>query len=352
MRNGLAGLGANTPATPYRVKLGSGVRFDDEDMKGTLTAANGNTYTDALAGLFAAASGRYVDLDLSAIDDELTEIPAGDASGRWFAGTGSVDHLVAITLPSWATAIGSDAFSGLTKLEFVNAAETALVEIGQYAFQETGIRAITFPQTLTTFGHTVLGGSEQLRAVDMGDSGLTEIPSGCFEGCSSLREIVWPPALETIGANAFKGAGFVTLTIPSTVKTIAGAAFYRNANLVWFKWAEAPSEASIGMSFISVCGSLVRIQFPPTMGPPSRLDFQSCGSLETVILPYTPIGASVVGLQNFKDSLKDALKVKVYVPDGYVETYYGASWLAFFQEYNRAEVIVPLSELTDVPENW
>jgi hypothetical protein len=351
MKNGLAALPANTPATPYRVKLGSGVSFNDDDMKGTVTVF-GTTYEDALMGLLGGTSGRYVDLDLTGISNAVTEIPEGSGYRTLDGYVEPNDYLVAISLPSWVTTIGNYAFLRLKKLEFVNVEETALVEIGRYAFQETGIRAITFPSTLSTLGP--LGGSEQLTSVDMGALGLTEIPNACFTECSTLREIVWPPAVETIGYNAFKRAGFVTLTIPPTVKAIAAAAFYSNANLVWFKWPEAPAgRTEFDKGAIEGCVNLMRIQFPPTMKGDgySQVDFKGFGRLETVILPYTATSSSdAVSVADSTTSFVGASKAKVYVPDECVEYYLKHHRWMYVP--NVAGIITPLSELTDLPETW
>jgi hypothetical protein len=350
MRNGLAGLGANTPATPYRVKLGSGVRFDDEDMKGTVTV-NGTTYEDALMGLLGGTSGRYVDLDLTGISDAVTEIPAGQNQRSLGGYVEPNDYLVAIALPPWVTAIGAHAFIRLTKLEYINLEDTAVTEIEGLA--ETGIRAVTFPETLRSFAYA-FGSNPHLRSVDMSAAEeITTIPMLGFKGCGALREIVWPPAVKTIDNDAFYGAAFVTLTIPSTVKAIGPSAFYHNANLIWFKWADAPSGAGFGQKFISECGRLVRIQFPPTLGfhGNSSIDFEGLGGLETVILPYAASSSlDVVHLHNWETSFRGAPKAQVYVPDECVDYYRGNAMWKYVS--GIAGIITPLSALTDVPENW
>jgi hypothetical protein len=359
MRAALAALPENTPETPYLVKLGSGVSFGDADMRGTVTVY-GKTYDDPLMGLFSAPSGRYVALDLTGISDAVKEIPEGENKRALDGYVEPNDYVVAITLPSWVSKIGHDAFHKLTRLEYINLEDTELTELGDNALAGTGLRSLTLPETLTSLGLSAFSKSRQLRSVDMGSLAITEIPGGCFYECTALREIVWPPHLETIEYRAFAGAGFVTLTIPPTVKTIGGGAFGDNDNLVWFKWPEAPAEAS-GYMMLSYCENLVRVQYPPTMGGVlTSVNFQDCASLETVILPWEGSAgwwpSGTIPLHSGDDAFDGVPgNIKVYVPDGRVDAY-RKKWSSMSNgsAVIRAspEIISPLSALTDVPENW
>jgi hypothetical protein len=352
MRAGLSALPENTPETPYLVKLGSGVRLDDADMWGTVTVY-GKTYDDPLMGLFSAPSGRYAALDLTEISDAVREIPKGENHRSLDGYVEPNDYVVSLTLPAWVTKIGNDAFHKLTKLEYVNLEDTGITEIGRDAFAVTGLRSVALPETLTALGERAFSKSKQLSSVDMGRLAITEIPDRCFYGCTALREIVWPPQLETIGHGTFVGAGFVTLTIPPTVKTIGGGAFVDNDQLVWFKWPEAPAKATGMMWMLSNCENLVRIQYPPTMGGVlSSVDFYNCPSLETVILPWKASrDYEVVTLVDREKSFDGASdKIRIYVPDGNVH-FYRNRWINPVIEASP-EIITPLSALTDVPENW
>ncbi|MDR3129467.1 MAG: leucine-rich repeat domain-containing protein [Tannerellaceae bacterium] len=61
----------------------------------------------------------------------------------------------------------------------------------------------------------------QLRSLHLSGSLLREIPSGAFGGGSSLRRIVFPQVLKTIGSNAFGGVSLQgTLRLPTSVERI------------------------------------------------------------------------------------------------------------------------------------
>ena len=55
---------------------------------------------------------------------------------------------------------------------------------------------------------------------------LTEIRESAFEGCESLREVVFEEGsrLETIGARCFSGCGLEEITLPASVR------FYFSSN--------------------------------------------------------------------------------------------------------------------------
>lgn len=59
---------------------------------------------------------------------------------------------------------------------------------------------------------------------------LKRIEKAAFYPCYGLERIVWPDALEYIGAYAFAGVRAIPLVVPSTVKTLGGGAFADN---VW-----------------------------------------------------------------------------------------------------------------------
>ena len=71
-------------------------------------------------------------------------------------------------------------------------------------------------------------------------NGLTTLADGAFNGCTSLNNVGWSPALTSIGATAFYNTGFTSITIPEGVK-------------------------SIGMQAFAFCAKLSSITFPATL---------------------------------------------------------------------------------------
>lgn len=88
---------------------------------------------------------------------------------------------VTVTLPDTIETIGQNAFAyrkGLTEINIGGA-----VTLGTRAFEETGLTSIIVP------------------------GGVKEIPERCFTDCSDLGEIILQEGVETVGENAFYGAG-------------------------------------------------------------------------------------------------------------------------------------------------
>ena len=71
-------------------------------------------------------------------------------------------------------------------------------------------------------------------------NGLTTLADNAFNGCTSLNNVGWSPALTSIGNDAFFKTGFTSITIPEGV-------------------------TSIGYEAFSFCNSLSSITFPATL---------------------------------------------------------------------------------------
>lgn len=62
-------------------------------------------------------------------------------------------------------------------------------------------------------------------------NGLTTLADGAFNGCTSLNNVGWSPALTSIGENAFNNTGLTSITIPEGVTSIGYQAFAYCAHL-------------------------------------------------------------------------------------------------------------------------
>ena len=62
-------------------------------------------------------------------------------------------------------------------------------------------------------------------------NGLTTLADRAFNGCTSLNNVGWSPALTSIGQNAFNNTGFTSITIPEGVTSIGYQAFAYCAKL-------------------------------------------------------------------------------------------------------------------------
>ena len=62
-------------------------------------------------------------------------------------------------------------------------------------------------------------------------NGLTTLADGAFNGCTSLNNVGWSPALTSIGMTAFYNTGLTSITIPERVTSIGYQAFAYCAKL-------------------------------------------------------------------------------------------------------------------------
>lgn len=157
--------------------------------------------------------------------------------------------LTSISLPGRLTKLGNNAFKNCSELTSITleSSETTL-SIGSYAFiRYNSTKPLTFicnrPYSYegdygTSYGSTMYENTATgaqspfyretlLTSVTFGGK-ATEIPYRSFEGCTGLTSvsIANAPVLSYIGNSAFKDCTNLTsITLPETLKTIAGAAF-------------------------------------------------------------------------------------------------------------------------------
>ncbi len=65
---------------------------------------------------------------------------------------------------------------------------------------------------------------------------VTSINSSAFCNCTSLKSIVLPESLTTIGSYAFYNSGLTSVTIPNNVTEVGGYVFSKCSNLTTAKW--------------------------------------------------------------------------------------------------------------------
>ena len=220
---------------------------------------------------------------------------------------GNMD-LVSITIPSSVTSIGSDAFyncASLTSVTFESGSQ--LTSIGNYAFGHTGLTSITIPSSVTSIGNEAFMYCDDLRNVIFeSGSQLTSIGENAFYA-SPIASITIPSSVTSIGSNAFTGINTVyytgsatgspwgainhnpytdgdfvysdssktvlkgyigtssSVTIPSSVTSIAKSAFYNNSNLRNVSFESGSHLTSIGELAFSDSENLTSITIPSSV---------------------------------------------------------------------------------------
>lgn len=116
---------------------------------------------------------------------------------------------------------------GITGVDFPE----TLRSIGFSAFAECeSITSLVIPASVERIGGCSFMGCRNLSSVTLSPN-MTQVSDHLFADCSALQSIDLPPSLEYVGPSAFDKSGLVSVTLPATMKLIAGKAFSRCENL-------------------------------------------------------------------------------------------------------------------------
>ncbi len=111
-----------------------------------------------------------------------------------------------------------------------NIGSSRVISIGDGALRNgcASLRAVVLPSGLTTIGNAAFSGLAALEYVRMPERLTVGMGSECFSGCSSLRSMVLPSGLTTIGLSCFLDCSSLTLVaLPQELSRILSGAFAR-----------------------------------------------------------------------------------------------------------------------------
>jgi hypothetical protein len=206
------------------------------------------------------------------IDGKPVTSILGFAGGLWYK-NGTYRNVTEITLPDTLRCLGYACFSALD-----------------------GVKTLVIPASVRNFGFEEdqppfwkMDSLETVRIL----APINTIGERWFEGCKSLKKVTWKGKLTGIHQNAFKDCkNLRSFKVPDTVKTIGGDAF-KNSGLVSVKLPADISfyghEQSRGSIFAG-CTQLKKVVFtepaPKELTLPENM-FDGCTSLTSVTLPDT-----------------------------------------------------------------
>lgn len=142
----------------------------------------------------------------------------------------TASSLKSVTIPGCIVKMGNSVFQNLRNLETVTFEPgVEPLAIGGWTFNGcTSLREIVIPARLSSIGaNSNFNGCTSLkRAVFEKGSLITDLKSYTFENCNSLEEVILPDGLKTIGSKDFYNNGKLhTIEIPATVTSIGSNAF-------------------------------------------------------------------------------------------------------------------------------
>ena len=148
----------------------------------------------------------------------------------------------------------------------------------------SSLTEITLPATLTSIGISAFAECSSLaRVLNLENTKVTGIGNGAFRHCSSLAEITFPASLKNIGTYAFQDASFEEITLPASLTSIEGGAFYGCSSLARVLNLENTQLAGIGNNAFYGCTSLTKITLPASLTSIGNYAFRNCSSLARVL---------------------------------------------------------------------
>ena len=158
-------------------------------------------------------------------------------------------HLTNVIINEGTTALFPEAFSGCTALRFIYIAgsvetiqekcfcectelaniytptnPSSNLSISNNAFENTGFVDLALPPHIWLDGF-VFAECRSLERADLLEWGKDSIPTGTFQNCPKLSEVVFPRTLRKLEESCFEGCGFGRVAIPNTVETISTKCF-------------------------------------------------------------------------------------------------------------------------------
>ena len=138
--------------------------------------------------------------------------------------------------------------------------------------------------TLNAADWTTLKNMKNLQYLDLSEAKATAMPANEFYGRSSLKTILLPEILETIGNYAFQGTSIEVIEIPASVKTLGENLFYEQTKLKEVKFKEGSVLTSIGYRAYYGCTALEKFLMPNTVTALGNQAFYGCTKLSNLSL--------------------------------------------------------------------
>jgi hypothetical protein len=164
------------------------------------------------------------------------------------------ENLVSVNIGSGS--IGDYAFNGCTSLTSVTMGNN-VTNIGQAAFNRTGITNITIPNSVTSIGQSAFQSCENLVSVTIGSGSIGDY---AFNGCSKLSSVTMVNGVTSIGEYAFQNCtSLASVSIPNSVTSIEEGTFNQCHNLASITIGNGVK--SIGLYAFNMCLNLNSVTF-------------------------------------------------------------------------------------------
>ena len=136
--------------------------------------------------------------------------------------------------------------------------------------------------TLGISDFTTLRNIQSLEHLDISRVNLSVLPTEAFLECTNIKSVILPNTLTAIGTQAFCLSSLVSISIPASVETIEGGAFFRCTALQTVTFEKGSKLKTVETNVFIYCTSLTSIEIPASVEEIERYAFSGCTSLQTV----------------------------------------------------------------------
>lgn len=185
-----------------------------------------------------------------------------------------------------------DEYTGLNQSKKVPI-KKSIVQIGESAFEGTGLIEFNTPVTVTSFGRGMLKNCVNLTKVNFGENRskgyeFTAINAECFAGDTSLESIVIPDTVSAIQGSVFKDCiNLKNVTLPTnpSFKTLNNSIFENCESLT--ELVAPKNVVTIKNNAFKNCENLVSIQLLGKVSTIEKDAFVGCNKLENIFVGTT-----------------------------------------------------------------
>lgn len=210
---------------------------------------------------------------------------------RAFYNNQSLEQLI-MTKGNVIRSIGEEAFSGCTKLNFVDIYRTQVETIDNSAFQGCiRLENILLPTSLVSIGERAFYNCTKLNSVIF-QNNLEVIEQMAFANCKSLKQALLPDTVKQIWSEdktgvyggVFYGCEKLTkVTLTGKITQIPTNTFYGCTSLTILSMPNTVTE--IGSNAFALCTNLSQVRFSNRLKKISKGAFAYCSSLASITLP-------------------------------------------------------------------
>jgi hypothetical protein len=275
--------------------------------------------SSGLVSLAIPDSVTFVDTAAFANCTQLRSIklPAGETTirTRLFE---NCSLLSSVTIPNTVTKLEDEAFYKCTSLESITLPDSVR-GMGMFTFAYSGLKSIDIPSPVYCLDIGLFLRCPNLTEVNIPNDGHLELKGRVFEGCTSLKRIVFPDCVFSLEGSLFKDCTSLesvkfsanqhyigdfhfsnctslrSITIPYTIAFIGDHAFDGCTNLTEANFlGNAPHEYDFGVSVFDNCAPDFKITYlngktgfsNPFHGYPVKCIYELSQDIETtVVLP-------------------------------------------------------------------